>query len=332
LLFLAVLNIAGMVPTANAADQMLGGFGPEGPRMREQLWVVPSTDAAFPLRATLFRPQASAAQERFPLVIINHGTDETTRQSVSMPVYYWLSRWFIEHGYAVFVPQRRGHGATGGAFAEGGDTCARPDHVRSGMVAAQDLAAAMRFMRAQSFIDPDNIVVVGVSTGGWATLALSAIEPYAIRATINFAGGRGGHAYGKRNAVCMEVELIRSAGLMGRTARAPSLWFYSRNDSYFGPKLAEDMARAWSEAGGFVEPHILPPYGDEGHSIADDRAGWELWGPDLQRFLARLPAHGDWIARAKSAPVSGSAAGELAVAPAAPVHAIENDYATQTAN
>jgi hypothetical protein len=37
-----------------------------------------------------------------------------------------------------------------------------------------------------------------------------------------------------------------------------------------------------------VEAQILPAYGVDGHSIADDRASWDLWGPALDRFLATL--------------------------------------------
>ena len=60
-----------------------------------------------------------------------------------------------------------------------------------------------------------------------------------------------------------------------------------RTIPYFGPKLATSLAQVWTEAGGSVEEHILPPYGAEGHSIADDRRGWDMWGPSLQSFLTR---------------------------------------------
>ncbi len=127
---------------ATAAERDYGGFGPEGPRMREQLWVLPSGENGRFLRATLFRPEEDpkTPDKKFPLVVINHGTDESTRLAVSMPVYYWLSRWFVERGYAVVLPQRRGHGATGGALSEAIGTCANPDHYESGNLAADDTA------------------------------------------------------------------------------------------------------------------------------------------------------------------------------------------------
>ncbi len=270
---------------ANNPLSMYGAFGPEGQRMREQLWLLPSGDPTIAQRATVFRPDG-AATERFPLVVINHGTSEWNRLAVSMPVYYWLSRWFVDRGYAVVLPQRRGHGATGGSLVEAIGDCSRPDHYRSGLVAADDVGAAIDYMGHQSFIDPKRVLVVGVSTGGWASLALAAKRPDLVRAVVNFAGGRGGHAWGRNNEVCGEAGLVQAAHDYALTARAPTLWLYAQNDSYFGPEIATKMATAWKDGGGRAEYDPLPAYGKEGHGIADDRAGWDLWGKRLSGFLA----------------------------------------------
>jgi dienelactone hydrolase len=270
---------------AMTASSTYGAFGPEGQRMREQFWLLPSGDKSIALRATVFRPEGTMSG-RHPLVVINHGTSEANRMSVSMPVYYWLSRWFVERGYAVVLPQRRGHGATGGRLVESVGNCANPDHYRSGLIAAQDVSAAVDYMARQPFVDPTRILVVGISTGGWASLALAAQRPDLAAAVVNFAGGRGGHAWGRSNEVCGAAELVNAAKQYARTARAPTLWFYAKNDSYFGPAIAERMAAAWKNGGGLVEYDPLPAYGRDGHTIADDRAGWELWGESLSRFLA----------------------------------------------
>lgn len=279
--------------------RFLGPFGPEGPRLREQFWVVPTTDSETPMRATVFRPAddeaddrrarnvaAGGAAMRRPLVVINHGTSEATRLSVSMPVYYWLSHWFVDRGYVVLLPQRRGHGATGGALAESIGTCADPDHFRSGLAAAADIEAAVRYMQAQPFVDPDNTVVVGISSGGWASLALAARNPRGVRAVISFAGGRGGRAFGRTDgSVCGEERLIAAAGAYGAHARVPTLWLYAENDSYFHPPLARALAKAWRAGGGSADLEIFAPYGSDGHTLVDDRAGWDIWGHVLESFL-----------------------------------------------
>ncbi|MBS0250501.1 MAG: prolyl oligopeptidase family serine peptidase [Proteobacteria bacterium] len=291
-LFLTVvIGLAALVcGTASAADNTYGGFGPEGPRMREQLWILPSGEPGRSLRATLFQPEQDpkAPGKQFPLVVINHGTDESTRLAVSMPVYYWLSRWFVDRGYAVILPQRRGHGATGGRLSEAVGTCANPNHYQSGNIAADDITATINFMTAQPFIAKRGAIVAGISTGGWASLAVAARNLPQVQAIVNFAGGRGGHAYGQPNAICGESDLLSAAHFYGETAREPTIWFYSENDSYFGPNLAVKLARAWSSGGGNVEEHILPPYGQDGHTIADDRQGWDMWGASLDHFLTTV--------------------------------------------
>lgn len=283
-----VATLAAFVQPSLANDTGLGPFGPEGPRLREQFWMVPSADAASPMRATVFRPSdaVASAPQRRPLVVINHGTSESTRLSVSMPVYYWLSRWFVEHGYVVLLPQRRGHGATAGDLVEAVGNCADPDHFHSGLAAAADIEAAMNFMSGQAFVDPDQTVVVGISSGGWASLALASQNPRGVRAAISFAGGRGGRAFGRTDGtVCGEHRLVEAAKAFGTSARVPTLWLYAENDSYFRPRLARKLASAWTSGGGFADLHMFGAYGVDGHTIADDRAGWNVWGHTLEAFL-----------------------------------------------
>lgn len=287
-LVIFALIIIGGPATAN--PKLLGAFGPEGARMREQLWLVPSGDPNLTLRATVFRPLDDSERGPAPrqLVVINHGTDEQTRLSVAMPVYYWLSRWFVERGYIVVIPQRRGHGATGGELAESVGTCETADHFASGQIAADDIAATITYMTQQPFVASGDAIVVGISTGGWASLALASRNLPQVSAIVNFAGGRGGHAYGRANAICNSEGLISAARRFGETARAPNLWLYAENDSYFGPELARSLAHEWRAGGGIVEFHALPAYGNDGHGVADDRAGWDIWGGDFDDFLSRI--------------------------------------------
>lgn len=278
-----------------SAQSQYGPFGPEGPRMREQFWVLPSGSSDILQRATVFRPRdgapvpagLSAGSGTRPLVVINHGTSELTREAVAMPVYYWLSRWFVERGYVVVLPQRRGHGATGGDLVEGRDSCSKPDHLAAGLTAAEDINAAVRYMAQQSFIAPASTVLVGISTGGWASLAAASADASEVRAVVNFAGGRGGHAWGRKTEICDAEALITAAYHFGAATKVPTLWLYARNDSYFGPELAHAMSAAWSGGGGSAELHLLPPYGHEGHELADSQAGWRLWGRQLSEFLDR---------------------------------------------
>jgi hypothetical protein len=48
------------------------------------------------------------------------------------------------------------------------------------------------------------------------------------------------------------------------------------------------MAEAFGLAGGIVEYHLLPPFGNEGHLLAESRDTAGIWGPTLEAYLARL--------------------------------------------
>ena len=58
MLFLTIVSTILSLST-RAAEREFGGFGPEGPRMREQLWILPSGEAGRDMRATVFRPNAA---------------------------------------------------------------------------------------------------------------------------------------------------------------------------------------------------------------------------------------------------------------------------------
>ena len=87
-----------------------------------------------------------------------------------------------------------GHGATGGNYLEDQGGCDEADYARAGRATADEIAAALGFVRKQPFIRPDGIVVVGHSAGGWGALALAGEDPKDVAAIIAFAPGRGGHA------------------------------------------------------------------------------------------------------------------------------------------
>ena len=318
----AMLAIAAVTPVAakdNSAS-LFGPFGPEGPRMREQLWIVPSADNHYPLRATVFRPdddQDADDEIRRPLVVINHGTSDATRMAVAMPVYYWLSRWFVDRGYVVVLPQRRGHGATGGPMAESIGTCSNPDHFHSGLAAADDIQGVVTYMSAQSFVAAGETVVVGISSGGWASLALASRNPKDVRAIVNIAGGRGGRPFGlQSDTVCGEQNLLEAVGGFAKSARLPTLWLYAENDSYFSPALSRRMAAAWHRQGADAELHIFAPYGADGHNLADDRAGWDVWGATLAHFLDAR--HSSPVAALDSNAVGVTPAADTSIVPAIP--------------
>jgi dienelactone hydrolase len=275
------------VPFGPRAEPLAGPQTAEQGALRRQDWLVPSAQPGVLMRATLFRPPGPGP---FPLVLINHGTTQNAerRRMLKAPDFEAMAQWFVRHGYAVAVPQRPGHGETGGAYREDQGGCDEADFARAGLGAADSIAAAVGHMRGQPFVRRTGVIVVGQSAGGWAALALASRAPAGVRAAIDFDGGLGGHSYDRPDNNCAPDRLVATAAEFGRTSRIPTLWIYTENDTYFAPRLSGAMAAAFRAAGGKVDYELLPAFGDDGHFMAEQPGSESAWGPVVERFLAGL--------------------------------------------
>ena len=110
---------------------------------------------------------ARPATDRFRLAVIAHASTQNVlrRAQMPQPEYRALAAWLVARGFAVLVPERPGHGATGGKYLEDQGGCDEADYASSGRATADEIAAAVGLVRKQSFIRPDGIVVVGHSAG-----------------------------------------------------------------------------------------------------------------------------------------------------------------------
>ena len=254
---------------------------------REEIVRIPAAGGAMMI-TTVMRPPG---EDRRPLVVINHGSPaDESPDEMPPPRFSALSSWFVARGYVVALPLRRGYGETGGARAEAYGSCANPDYFTAGLQGAADIAATLDFMRRRPFVSADRSIVVGQSAGGWATVALSSLNPPGVSGMVNFAGGRGGHQElpGGRIGNCVPDALVKAAARYGTTARVPMLWLYAANDSYFGPALARRMADAYDGAGGRATFRPLGPFGQDGHTLAGSASGVPVWSGPVADFLASL--------------------------------------------
>jgi dienelactone hydrolase len=235
------------------------------------------------------RPPGEA---RKPVVVINHGSpaDGSQRATMPPPRFNALSSWFLARGYVVVLPLRRGYGETGGHWAESYGQCQRPDYYRAGLQGAADIKSALDFMRAQPYVAPDRSLIVGQSAGGWATLAFSSQNPPGVAGMIDFAGGRGGHQRLPAGGIgnCTPDALVTAAGRYGATARVPTLWIYTANDSFFEPRLVRRMFDAYNGAGGRGIYKPLGAFGNDGHSLAGSDNGVSVWSGPVTEFLSSL--------------------------------------------
>src|SRR5688572_14961891 len=114
---LAALPVAGFAATAHAADECPGVDG------KLVSYLKPTTlptgfdtrcDNAdgkckkLDLKGWFYMPKEGKGP--FPVIVYNHGSGEPVNQ------YCGFAKYFTKLGYAVFMPQRRGHGESTGIY------------------------------------------------------------------------------------------------------------------------------------------------------------------------------------------------------------------------
>ncbi|MBL8806611.1 MAG: dienelactone hydrolase family protein [Rhodospirillales bacterium] len=284
---IAMSLLAGL---AAAEDRQAGPVGlPAGP-MREQLhWVPYPAPPAAQTALMLMRVCRPAGDRPAKLAVINHGSPpDSARRPLMQPTacVHEVTRWFLDRGFVVAYPMRRGYGQNAGGIFDGRGPCENPGYDRAGLATANDVQAAIAYAQALPFVRREATLVIGQSVGGWGSIALASRNPANVAALVNFAGGHGGHYNNQPGNNCNPEALIASAGLYGKKARRPMLWIYTANDSFFGPSLAKAMHEAFAAGGGVARLEQLAPFDQDGHGLLFGNGGSRIWGPIVERYLA----------------------------------------------
>ncbi len=224
----------------------------------------------------------------YPVLVLNHGRSykSAERSAMGRARYSAASRWLTELGFMVAVPTRIGYGVTGGEDVEDSGPCARKDYPRAYAAAAAQTMRVLEFLREREDVAKDRAVVMGQSFGGATAITVASVEPAGVRAAINFAGGGGGNPDTRPQDPCGQDALLRLFSGYGKTARMPTLWIYSENDGYFGPKLPRAWFDGFRASGGIGEFVLFPAHGENGHALFT-RAP-EVWQPRVLDFLRSL--------------------------------------------
>jgi dienelactone hydrolase len=233
------------------------------------------------LEAVMVRPNDKTAH---PLALLTHGTPREPSERGEMTPLRWIpqAREFARRGWTAVIVMRRGFGDSGGGYAEENQVCGRfPDFVSPTRESVRDLRESTAYLDTQPEIDPSRMIAAGVSTGGLAMVALAADPPPGLIAAINFAGGRGSRA---PDFVCNPDVLVQAFATFGKANKVPMLWIYSDNDHFFGPHLAAQFYRAFTQAGGKAQFIAAPPFGDDGHHLYS-LSGISIWTPMVDDFL-----------------------------------------------
>jgi dienelactone hydrolase len=239
----------------------------------------------------VYRPQGAGP---WGLVVLSHGTPGGADARAALTDRYGAqARAIAALGYVVVTGLRRGYGASDGPLADRYGSCDAPDYAHAAQEAARDVAAIMTYGQKLPYVDGSNVVLMGKSAGGFASLALAAQQPAGIRGVINFAGGRGAQPQMRaRQTICSEAALLQTIASFAATARVPMLWVYAENDSYFRPTLVEEMAKRYQKASARLnlEVNFVAPENDarkEGHGYFDRTENINFWLPIVRDFLMR---------------------------------------------
>jgi len=216
-----------------------------------------------------------------PLAVLTHGTSRKQEERNEVAAFSLLpqANWFARRGWTVLAVVRRGYGKSGGRPDYMNGSCPNEDYQEAGRQGAEDLNRAIEYGASLPQVDAAHVIAVGVSTGGFATVALTAKAPPGLVAAISFAGGRGA---GADFDVCNPGALIGAFRGFGKHSRIPMLWIYAENDRYFWPEIAHKFDDGFRAGGGQDQFVLVPATRAAGHGLFYRVADWP---PILDDFL-----------------------------------------------
>jgi dienelactone hydrolase len=235
-----------------------------------------------------------AGEGPFPTLIFHFGSQPPRKGRALLPRPYNpkpLAQWFVERGWAVVFPARRGGIGSDGTYDEGfdlkqpqGSNCEPEAAVAATERALGDIDAVTTSILALPFVDRGRVAVGGQSRGGALAIAWSGRKPGVPRAVVNFTGGWFGHT-------CWSADDVNQALFkLGVPYGRPSLWLYGGQDPYYKLRESRGNFAAFEAAGGDGAYYSYePPLELSGHDIT---LAPKLWSDDLEKYLVTrgLPA------------------------------------------
>lgn len=225
----------------------------------------------------------------FPTVIFNHGStgrgDDPAlfrRRWANVDV----ATYFVNRGWMIVFPQRRGRGGSSGKYDEGleqdgsGYACTYAGALPGVERAMEDLDEVMVHLCARQDVKRSRMLVAGQSRGGALSIAYAGERPDMFVGAVNFAGGWLSEYWPE--SVPVNTAIFRR----GAKFRKPTLWLYGENDPYYSLAYSRGIFGAFESAGGTgrFESYAVPSE-NEGHSLLSHP---RIWCGPLDTYLEAL--------------------------------------------
>lgn len=167
------------------------GVGDVGPQVawREQLlhYDVSATMGTHRLEMTLMLPKGTGP---FPVAVFNQGDIEMDSGYVrnqSRFVDRIVAREFLQLGWVVAFPARRGVGLSEGVYPLKNFHVNDGDATYKARVHAQDILPAMEYLKTHADLDANRMLVMGQSAGGYSTRHIASMNLPGLIGAVNFS-------------------------------------------------------------------------------------------------------------------------------------------------
>jgi dipeptidyl aminopeptidase/acylaminoacyl peptidase len=203
-----------------------------------------------------------------PVIVDIHGGPESQRR----PSFAGLTQYFLSRGYAVFEPNVRGSTGYGREYTH-------LDDVENRMDSVADIEAAVEWLSDHEAVDPDRVVAMGGSYGGFMVLAAlteypdlwaAGVDVVGIANFVTFLENTGSWRRELREAeygsLDEDREFLESVSPINNieSIEAPLFVMHGANDPRVPVGEAEQIAEEAREQGVPVEKLL---FDDEGHGI-----------------------------------------------------------------
>ena len=279
-LLIAGLLVLSQTPAGHAAD-----LSETALQVPVEVTNVTSTPVRRPVSVFVVRDLGRA---RGPYLVLLHGRppDPARRLAMGMQTYPANARYFAEQGFVVLIPTRIGYGVTGGPDLEFTGDCDAKNFQAGVDPAVEETKAIVHYVATVPYVDPTRGLVVGESFGGLVAVAAAGAGIAGLQGVVNVAGGDGGDSVRHVDQPCQPERLAAQLERWGAVSHVPTLWMYSANDRFWGPRWPTVWFHAFEAAGGQGRYVPLPADKNNGHFIFTRNA--PAWHPAFESFVNRL--------------------------------------------